>query len=195
MTSDPVKQAWQASVEIAGAPPLDEVRKGADKFYRYVKWRNLVEYAACVVVVVGFGTYVFTLPHPLQRVGSALVVLATVYVAWQLHRRASAEAPDKAGTMPIYTFIRAQLVRQRDALAGIFWWYILPFLPGLLLMSIGNAQDPEFFAASLLPPWARWVVFGSMAAVMVGIWWMNQLVARKLQRHIDEIDALMGKNE
>ena len=36
MNNRPVKQAWLSSVEIAGARPLDEVRKGASKFYRFL---------------------------------------------------------------------------------------------------------------------------------------------------------------
>ena len=190
MNDDPAKQAWQASVEIAGAPPLEEVRKGANKFYRYVKWRNAIEYAACVFVVIAFGAYVFTLPHPLQKIGSALVVVATFYVAWQLHRRASAEPPEKAGTMPILAFSRVQLVRQRDALRSIFWWYMLPFLPGLALVFLGAGQDPALAAKT--PVWGRWLTLALMAGVFTGMWWLNQVAARRLQRHIDGIDALTG---
>ena len=193
MNDDPAKQAWQASVEIAGAPPLDEVRKGAAKFYRYVKWRNAVEYVACVIVVISFGTYVFTLPHPLQKIGSALVVLATFYVAWQLHRRASAEPPEKAGTMPLLVFSRAQMVRQRDALRSIFSWYLLPFLPGMVLLLLGSGQDPALAAKT--PVWARWFTLALMAGVFAGIWWLNQVAARRLQRHIDATDALIGRHE
>ena len=190
MNDDPAKQAWQASVEIADAPPLDEVRKGAVKFYRYIKWRNAAEYAACVVVVIAFGAYVFTLPHLLQKIGSALVVVATFYVAWQLHHRASAEPPEKAGTMPILAFARAQLVRQRDALRSIFWWYMLPFLPGLAMVLLGSGQDPALAAKT--PVWGRWLTLALMAGVFAGLWWLNQVAARRLQRHIDGIDALTG---
>ena len=35
-------------------------------------------------------------------------------------------------------FVRAQFVRQRDALQSIFWWYLLPFIPGLVLMVAGS---------------------------------------------------------
>jgi hypothetical protein len=191
MTDDPAKEAWQASVEIAGAPPLEEVRKGADKFYRRIRRRNAIEYVACVVVVVAFTSYVFVLPHVLQKVGSAMIVLATFYVAWQLHRRASAEPPERAGTMPLLAFARAQMLRQRDALRSIFWWYILPFIPGLVVMSLGNGMDPEF-AAKGPAPWVRWLVFAGMGAALAGVWWLNQYGARKLQRRIDEIDALTG---
>jgi len=194
MTDDPAKEAWQASVEIAGAPPLEEVRKGADKFYRRIRRRNAVEYVACVVVVVAFTSYVFNLPHVLQKVGSAMIVLATFYVAWQLHRRASAEPPEKAGTMPLMAFARAQMLRQRDALRSIFWWYILPFIPGLVVMTVGNGMDPEF-AAKGPPLWVRWLVFAGMGAALAGVWWLNQYGARKLQGRIDEIDALTGADE
>lgn len=191
MTRDPVKQAWQASVAFAGGPPFDEVRKGADKFYRFVKWRNRVEYAACVVAVAIFSAYIFVLPHVLHKVGSALVVLATFYVAWQLHRRASAVAPEEAGARPILVFARAQLVRHRDALRSIFWWYIGPFLPGIALIIVGSGLDAQVEGQG--PPiWVRWLALAGMAAILVGIWWLNQLAARKLQTRIDEIDALMG---
>ena len=194
MNHDPVKQAWQASVEIAGAPPLDEVRKGADRFYRYIKWRNLVEYAACVIVVVSFAYYIFTLPHLLQKVGSAMTVAATLYVAWQLHSRASAEPPERAGTMPILAFARTQLVRQRDALKAIFWWYILPFIPGMALVFAGNGLVAEVEAAG--PPiWARWTILAGFGAFFALVIWLNRLVARRMQNRIDEIDALTGKVE
>lgn len=189
MNDDPAKRAWQASVEIGGALPLDEVRKGADKFYRTIRRRNAIEYAACVFVVVAFSANVFILPHVLQRIGSALIVLATFYVGWQLHRRGSAETPEKAGTMPIAAFARAQLVRQRDALRSIFWWYLLPFMPGLATAVAGGfamrAGEPGGIARGL-------VVCSAMLGAFVGIWWLNQIGARKLQKRIDEIDALTG---
>jgi amino acid transporter len=194
MNSDPVKQAWQASVEIAGAPPIEEVRKGADKFYRYVKWRNIVEYVACIVVIVVGTFHVFTWPHILHKVGSAMLVAAAIYAPWQLHRRASAVPPEMALGMPIYAFLRGQLVRQRDALKNIFWWYVLPFLPGIALVFAGNGLDPEFEAAG--PPiWVRWLAFVGIFLLFGFIIWLNRLGARRLQKRIDEIDALTGRNE
>jgi hypothetical protein len=194
MNHDPVKQAWQASVEIAGAPPLEEVRKGADKFYRYIKWRNIVEYVACVVAVVVFTIYFFTMPHILHKIGSALLVAASIYAPWQLHRRASAVAPETAGAMPIYGFLRGQLVRQRDALKTILGWYVLPFVPGMVLFIAGNGLDPEVEAAG--PPiWVRWAALAGIFSVFGFVWWINQLGARRLQKRIDEIDALTGRTE
>ena len=154
MNDDPAKRAWQGSVDIAGAPSLEEVHKDADKFYRRIRRRNAIEYVACAVVIVVFTSYIFTLPHILHKIGSVLVIAAALYCPWQLHRRASAVSPEMAGAMPSYDFLRGQLVRQRDALKSIFWWYVLPFLPGVLLVYLGNGEDPEINAAG--PPiWAR----------------------------------------
>lgn len=192
MNDDRIKRAWQSSVEIAGALPLDEVRKGADKFYRVVKWRNRIEYVACAAVIVIFGYYFFTYEHVLHKLGSVLVIAAAIYTPWQLHRRASAVAPEMAGTMPIYAFLRGQLVRQRDALKSIFGWYILPFVPGIALMIAGNGLDPKIEAAGP-PHWVRWLSLVAMFAIVGVIWWGNQVVARRLQKRIDEIDALLGE--
>ncbi|KRA83755.1 hypothetical protein [Altererythrobacter sp. Root672] len=191
---DDAKLAWQNSVEIGGALPLDEVRAGADKFYRFVRRRNLIEYVACAVAIVAFSAYVVFLPHVLQKIGSAMIVVGTVFAAWQLHRRASAVPPESAGTMPILLFSRAQLVRHRDALRSIFWWYILPFLPGLFVMSLGGrAVRISKTGETATVGWQELVSLTIAAVILGGLWWWNQRHAAKLQRHIDDIDALTGK--
>lgn len=188
---DPVKQAWQSSVESAAPPPLDEVRAGADKFYRLIRRRNRIEYAAGVVVVAAFGGIAFTSHNGLERIGAVLTVVAALLVLWQLHRRASAIPTDAAGTMPIYAFIRAQLVRQRDALKSVFWWYILPFLPGLAI-SISSKWGIPGGARVAAAELRNVVTVAIVLAVLAGIWWLNQRGARALQVKIDEIDALTG---
>ena len=194
MTLDAIKQAWQASVEIAGPLPLDDLRKGADKLYRRVKRRNIVEYVACVVAIAIFAFNIFTMPHILQKVGSAMLVAAAIYAPWQLHRRASAVATESAGALPIYDFLRGQLVRQRDALKGIFGWYILPFLPGVSLVLVGNGLHAGSEEAG--PPiWLRWLVPAGVLLFIGFATWINRVAARRLQKHIDEIDVLTGRTE
>jgi hypothetical protein len=180
------KLSWQ-SAGAAGEPPsLPDVRRAADRFHRTIRRRNLVEYGAGAVVTVCFTAYVFVLDHVLHRAGSALVVLGTFFALWQLHRRASAEAPDAAGTVPILDFSRSQLVRQRDALSGIFWWYILPLLPGLALVKAGSVLSRP----GGQPAMADWISLTVVLLVFGGLTWLNKRGARRLQREIDAIDAL-----
>ena len=191
MNEDPAKQAWQASVEIAGAPPLEEVRKGVNGFYRFIRWRNGIEYVACAIGVSTFSVYIFTMQHLLQKAGSAMIVAAGIFMAWQLHRRAGAMAPENAGTMPLLAFSRAQMVRQRDALRGLFWWYILPMLPGMLVFLLGTTAAKRGATTALVAPGRpEWIFIAVMAAFIALVCWLNIHFASKLQKHIDEIDAL-----
>ena len=192
MTPDEtVKQAWQASVSDAPLPNLEAVREGADRFYRLIRRRNRIEYAAAALVVPCFTAYVFLLPSPVARIGAALVVLGTLVMVWQLHRRATASPPPaaEAAWLPLIVHQRAQLARQRDALAKVGRWYLLPFLPGLALMVLAPAVEsgPEalrsFSAGDLMS-------IAVLALVFLGIWWLNRRAARKLQKAIDELDAL-----
>jgi hypothetical protein len=189
------KQAWQSSVEVAGVPPLDKARAGADKFYRIIKWRNRAEYAAGVIVVIAYGAYVFWLPQILHKVGSGMILLAAFFALWQLHRRGSAVPPERAGTMPLAAFMRGQLVRHRDALKSVLWWYIAPFVPGFVLFVMGNAGAASGDMGAIVPlRLGDWLFLAFFAVVLASIWAFNQRIARKLQAGIDEIDALTGEN-
>ena len=189
-----MRESWRTQGAELCLPSLDEVRAGSDLFRRKIVRRNLVEYAASALVVVVFTIYVFVIPHPITRIGAALVVVGTLVVVWQLHRRASPLPPEAAGGMSVYGFLRAQLVRQRDALASVFWWYLAPLIPGLGLMMFGRSIEGISQAG------ARALVGVSLGALFVfavffGIWWLNQRGARFLQRMIEEIDALTEEME
>jgi hypothetical protein len=80
-------------------------------------------------------------------------------------------------------FLRAELIRQRDLLRSVWGWYLLPFVPGLLLILVGVALER--------PERRDWLAPGIVAAVtFVGIGLLNQRVARKLQRRLDDLDGV-----
>lgn len=188
---DPIKKAWQASVTAPALPPIETIRSGADLFYRKVRRRNRIEFAACALSVLCFSFYVFWLPLVTARIGSAMIVIGTLFAAWQLHRRAPAVAPpNEAGATSILAHTRAQLVRQRDALASIFTWYMLPFLPGLLVMMFAPVIERTPMPPGQDPRGAWWLAMGVIILLFAFLWWLNRRGARKLQKHIDDIDAL-----
>ena len=188
--TESAKEAWQASVAEATLPTLDAMRTATDGFYRIVRRRNRIEYSASALVVIVFTAYVFLLPSPVARIGAAMVVIGTLVMTWQLYRRASAAEPPAAETaLPLIVHQRAQLVRQHDALAKIGRWYILPFMPGLLLMILapvveGGPQILRQFTA------ANFVSIAVVSLIVGGIWWLNRRAARRLRKAIEELDEL-----
>ena len=193
--TDTARAAWQESAAEATPPPLDVIRAGADLFYRQIRRRNRIEYAATVLVVICFTAYTFLLPSPTARIGAGLVVLAALFVAWQLHRTASAAPPPEAeSALPLLAHQRAQLVRQRDALASVGRWYLLPFAPGMGLMAFAPAFD-HGPAVLLGMAWGDMTSIAVLIAVFTGVWWLNLRGARKLQAAIDDLDALADQGQ
>lgn len=186
MNDDDLKQLWQA--QPAASEPLPEavLRKHAGKFQRRVALRNLLEVLAAVLVVAGFSRYLWLYPQPLIRLGSALTILAAVFVIYQLHRRAASRPlPGADGALPCRDFHRAELMRQRDALRSVWRWYIGPFLPGIAVFRWGVESQLDASA-----PFARgWQANLIIAAVLLGVAVLNLYAARQLQRQIDRLDA------
>jgi hypothetical protein len=189
MNDDPAKQAWQASVEIAGAPPLEEVRKGVNRFYRFISWRNGIEYVACAIGAISFSVYVFTVSHLFQKVGSVMIAggVPRGVAAPSTGLRARADA---AGLMPLLEFARRQLTRQRDALRGLFRWYVLPFLPGLTMIVVGNSS-----ARMVAIGWPEGLFLAGLIVLFGGVFRLNLHFASEVRDHIDEIDALLGEGK
>jgi hypothetical protein len=183
MSEDEIKHQWQ--IQPAALPQLEigELLGEASAFQRRIARRNLREYAAGATIIPVFCFYIWLFPYWVTRLGSALIVLGTLVLMWQLHRRAASRAmPEDLGANCLQ-FQRSELTRQRDAVRSVWLWYLGPLLPGLVVfmwgMQGGSAKPFEL------------VVDLIMAAVFVVIIWINQRAAAKLQRRINELDTLV----
>jgi hypothetical protein len=168
--------------------PLTEIREKGRKFQRKIAFRNLREYAAIAVVTVFFGASMWKYP-PLMRAGAGLCIAGGLYVGYQLHRRGSSRAmADGLAAASCLDFHRRELERQRNALMGVWSWYLGPLIPGLavLMAGVGMAVPGHSKMA-----WTFVSVYS--AAVALAFYFvgrLNQRAARRLQRQIDEIDAM-----
>lgn len=192
--SDPLKQAWQAAGGDMPAPRLDDVRAGADLFHRRIRRRNGIEYAAALIVLPFFAHAALTVPSATVRAGAILAIFGILVIAWQLHRRASAVMPPDEAPRPLIAHQRAQLARQRDALASVGTWYLLPLIPGLGLIALAPAVDGGMAGLRAMS-WFQLAWIGIVAAFFVFVWWLNHAAARMLQAEIDMLDALEGETE
>jgi hypothetical protein len=190
-----IKQAWQSDADEAAVPPsLDEARRRAGLFHRRIRQRNAVEYAAGLLVLLIFSGYAWLLPSPSARLGAVLIILGTFSMMWQLRRRGSSLAPPsaEAGLQPILLHQRDQLVRQEKALSSIVTWYLLPFLPGLLIMMLAPILD-HGRAALVSLGWRQWSAMAVAPAVFAAIWWLNRRAAGQMSKQIEAIDALLDE--
>ncbi|HWE85858.1 MAG TPA: hypothetical protein VG267_13010 [Terracidiphilus sp.] len=195
--SEEMKSLWQNQPTEPPKICPEDFRPRLDKFERKIFWRNAREYAAGVVVIAGFGYFGWKLSGLLVRVGAGLIIAGTLVVMYELHRRGSVRtAPADLGLSTCIDFHRKSLERQRDALRTVGTWYLLPFVPGLVVFEIGSAMSQwAAHAVGLGQLVTRFLISGGMiAGVFFGVWLLNQWAARKLQKRIDELTA-MGRGQ
>jgi len=184
MNERELKASWKNQPGITLTVPIETLRRGVTGFQRRIKWRNGLEYLGCVVVIAIFASYIANFPHPLMRTGSVLVILATIFVARQIHvRGSSASLPADLGARPWLDFHCAQLERQRAALHSVWLWYVAPFVPGVVVFRWGVETELAAGGPFARGPWANL----SIAVVFVAVIALNRYVAGKLQQRLDQL--------
>jgi hypothetical protein len=187
--SEDMKNLWQSQPTEPPKIRPEDFRKKMNKFERRIFWRNVREYVAGAAVIAAFGYYEWKFRAVLVRIGSGLIIAGTLYVMYQLHRRASTRsAPADLGLSTCIEFHRKSLERQRDALRTVWSWYLLPFVPGLAVFVIGSmvsqwAAHGHLEIGSFVSP-------GIMAVIFFAVWRLNRRAAVRLQTRIDELNTL-----
>jgi hypothetical protein len=179
---------WQSQKKEYDPMTLAQIHDQALAFERIVRKRNTIEYvtyafAIGISVAVGFEPRM----TPMIRAGLALIVLGMVFVAWQLHRRGSAENAPPIGESLVEAY-RNQLIRQRDAGRTGFWWYLAPMIPGLVVLIAGLWLKQSIAGE---PRSRMYLETGLLALGMVaGFAWAAYLIrvgVKSLQKKIDEL--------
>jgi len=194
-TPGTVTDVWRGQSAERIDISLEDMRRKALKLETKVFWRNAREYVACALVVAAFGYYASVFPSTMIRAGCGLVIGGALFAVFRLHRTGAARAvPAELALRTCVGFQRRELERQRDLLLGVWRWYLLPFVPGLIILLLG------LFEFTMRQPRASEhaktiaVVFALTAAgcavVFVGVGTLNRWAARKLQREIDALDRL-----
>jgi len=182
------RSLWQDQKVEKVVLSLEEIRLRAARFERRIHSRNVREYVAGVVVI-GLFTLQLSRAHGWRLTPPALVIAGTLYVLFQLHRRASARPlPADLGRQASIAFHRAELERQRDAIRGVWHWYLLPFVPGLAAGLAVTAIDHGINAT-----WNKTAAV--FVLVFMGIWALNRRGARTLTRKIEELKAMETEQE
>jgi hypothetical protein len=190
MPNDDICKIWQTQGPAPAPPPLEELRKKAGKFRSRIARRNFREYLVSALLLPYFGYCAWTARFPMMtRAGNGLMMAGLVYMMYQLHKRASASAaPGDMGWKTCVAFHRAELERQRDALGGVWKWYLGPLVPGLA--TIAAAGCVAAFRRSTLAGMLTLLLSGAIALGMVWLGRLNQKAAVKIQKQIDALDAL-----
>jgi hypothetical protein len=172
---------WNAS-PLHIAP--EELGARAREFQTGIRRRNIRESCGAVFVIGAFGFYIWRFENPVIRAGCSLIIAGALFLMHRLFTRGSSRSvPEESGVPGYLDFHRRELERQRDLLRGVWWWYLGPLVPGLVVFLLG------MYHGSLLA--VDLVLFAFVFGI---IGWLNQRAARKLQREIDALDELENQH-
>lgn len=180
MNLDNVKSTWQQT-DFSG-PRFDElatgVRQQATKFESQVFRRDMIEYAAALLVIVGVTPSVFTAPNLTMRLGFLIVVLGVVAIVLFLETtRRRDRRPVADLSLRDYCQLELRRIdRQIWLLENILWWYIGPILIGAFVVVIGKPSSL----------YAKCVIGSFFLSVCVFVFWLNKRSARRHLRPLRE---------
>ena len=180
---DRLQSLWQGQPGESGPMSVDQLRRRSRRLTRIVGLRNLLEYVTGAFLVIALGRMAWAAPFPLIRAGFVLSVAAVIFVLYHLYRHGSARAvPADMGLRSCLQFHRGELERQRDLLRGVWYWYLSPLMPGLILV---------YLRAILAHPEHAWRAALGLAGTLVLYWFIgdaNRHAAKRLQARIDALE-------
>ena len=187
MANEDPLELWQSQQVEPMTMSLEELRTKTARFESCIRSRNRRETVASIFSVALFAFYFFWIPTPLARLGSCLTILGLLYVVYYMNAKGTpAKAPAEAGFETCVEFRRRELERQRDLLRSVWLWYMLPWLPGMLLFFVGAIAAKIHHTSD----WWKAAPIGLVLALACWfLLWRNRRGADKLQRMIDELDA------
>lgn len=186
---DPLRDLWAGQETGSFTMPLEEVRRKARGFQKTIRRRNMMEYAASIFVLIVFGGVAAAVPDWGVRAGAGLIMLGTLYVVWKLYTMArAAGAAEMDAALSLTAFHKGELLRQRAALSTVWRWYLMPFVPGMIVFLSAVSFAPDNPA----PLVAKLTVFlfslGITGGLFAGIAWLNGRAVKALDAEIEALE-------
>jgi hypothetical protein len=179
-----IRNIWQNQPSEGAEMLLEEVRKKIGKFEREQRRIKIVGRIAAIIVLAMLGSW-FYFGGESASISTALVLAGFVYAwRWVGRRRAPKVLPTDCGLERSVDFYRAELARERNVQRGM-WRAYLAVLPGMVVAIAGlqygrTAHFAQHFVTTA----------ASVVAVCLLCWLFNLQDARRLQRRIDDLDAM-----
>jgi hypothetical protein len=191
MIEDELVKIWQSSpnqerVKFEKSRLMIEAQSGVDRFHKQVKYRDLREQLAIVVVIPAFTYIAFTIPYITSKVASVLIIAWGIYIFFKLRNAKKHKPSAFSETYLEYLHkTREYILIQKKLLDDVIYWYILPGLTLVYLFVAGFIGEPGKSA---------YIIKMSVANALLGVatYFLNKRAVKKhIIPRLEKIDELI----
>lgn len=143
MIEEELIKIWQSSpnqerVKFEKSRLMIDVQSSMDRFHKSIRYRDLRENIAVVIIIPLFAFSAYAIPHLLSKVASVLIIGYALFVAAKI-RNAKKQKPGtfSATYLEYLHQTRNYLLVQKQLLDSILYWYILPGMTLTMLFVMG----------------------------------------------------------
>jgi hypothetical protein len=151
--------------------------------------RRGIRIEACTGIALA-GFFIMPLvsaPNWALRIGWALTSAYGLYVAVVVWKHQTPPMPESLEFGAALAHYRGELERRHRIIRTLWRWYMMPMVPGMLLILLGASIEASKRGR---PLWPALIFIALMAAMGVAIHWSCQGWARKLRLRIDALGAI-----
>jgi len=150
-----------------------------------------------VIIIFLFYAYLFKDAPILLPIGSVLVATGVLFIILYIirNRMRKDETPSKEETLDYFKYWIGLYKNTHKLQRSIFWWALLPLIPGLIVFIIGMIQNimPEISLTIL-------IIFGSSMVLSIGgvVFWLTRHHVKgkgELQIRIDKLSNWISELE
>jgi hypothetical protein len=128
-----------------------DVQSNIDRLDKTIKYRDMLESIAVVIMVPFFLHMAFKTPFMLSKIACVLIILFGIFVVLRLKNARKHKPAPFTGTYLEYLHkTRGYLTVQKQLLDTALYWYIIPGYVGVTLFTLGTGLIPYIIKMQIL---------------------------------------------
>ncbi|WP_431121431.1 hypothetical protein [Flagellimonas flava] len=204
MIENELIQIWQSSpkherIKFEKSKLMLDVQSSLDRLDRAIRFRDFIEIGAAIFVVIPiFGYQIYNQPNILAKFGAVWIVVYCLYVIYKLLNVKKSKPEESGSYMEYLKQSKTYLERQKSLLDSVVYWYILPSLPGVIIMVTGILELYRKSWKEVIGIKHLWILLLLIIAITIFAYLMNKRAVKKelvpRLKKVDELIRLMEED-